>query len=219
MHADTQEQPKADLSRIERFLQEYGVRPDLSALAVDLIAPFFRRVQQGGYTLAPIEEINPEECARALSELIGRQVEVTVHSLSAFFAATDGESPEDAETRFQKLADDLLERVETCEPPEDLEQAIELRLTDMLGGRCSDAFDEAIDEELDFMDLLPGVPEEFAAALLSEVAELVTTVTAMAAVGDEPTVKRIAPTLKMLYKALPLGERSDAPGSWILFAA
>lgn len=214
-----------DRDALRQYLTEHAVNSDLVAPAMQLLEPLFQDAEAVSDCLLSAQvKPNREEVTKALSALAGKPVKV------AFFSwGTPFPKPEWMSERAYRERDNeaLWEGLETS-----CAGSFKALLQDLLaapeevGVPMSEAFAEhllnALMEnlqlrlEIDSEHRSDDEPQELLYATLWYTLFYFGSAVIM---GDGATMEQMAPLMRLLPQAIPLAEKADKPGTWIVLTA
>lgn len=178
---------------LKRFLLDNAKDKTLVLGAFKELQPFFAKAETGVYDLFPASELVASEMAQAISLAIGKKVEKVIFVSEAH--------------PFPK--------------PEWMSQgAYENSLGDSLGGgSLGDSLGGGNLESSLWRSLRDNFWGSLRDSLGSSLWRSLFYFTGFALAGKKEEVARLTPLVKLLPKAIPLGEKKDEPGVWLVLVA
>lgn len=206
---------KPSIAPFEKFLETYGVRPDLSRRALGFIRPIIDRLGGDAWPLAPESAIDRKEVLRAFNDCLGRPA-VSVEIVSCALLKS---SPPELDALMKEL---IPIDIELCEEALSEDLLLQLRLTEQMEKRFEAAMSEALDpdglEDYERPGPLADLPEELVDGV-SFTLMLTFSMAVIAVVGDAKLFDRIAPATRLSQRILFLGCKRSSPETLIVLTA
>lgn len=208
--------------QLRLFLEQNAKNPARVSEATEILEPLFRNNDQGAYPLARAEELDPAEVAQVIATATGRTVKRVVFvSREHPFPKPEWMSEKVYEAFYAHSFDGSL-RDNSWDILRDIFRDIGGSLWDSLwnslGNNLWDNLRYILGGSLwdSLGDRLWG---SFRSSIGRSVGGSVFYYLGFSLLNDAVHIEQLAPFVRLLPRAIPLGEKADEPGIWIVLVA
>lgn len=195
-----------DRKKLQEFLETNAQKPELIPPAMELIEPLFRIAEAGRYALAPADDVHLWKAVEA----INLAAALPVNRIVPVSAAAPGSwSDRRIDDEFHdRLRDSLVGSLaDSLKGDEELWVGLGLNYLATLGYILTESLPVSL-RRFGLWDGLLGSLRVSPRFLLG-----------FAVAGNEEKVARLTPLMCLLPRAIPIGQKADEPGTWLVLFA
>ncbi|MFH1098585.1 MAG: hypothetical protein V1723_01495 [Candidatus Uhrbacteria bacterium] len=215
--------------KLQAFLAKYAKNPARVQEAMTLLKPFFRNAERGTYPLAKGEKLDLAEAARAIATATGRKVGriVVVSREHPFPIPKPGWMTEEAYQDLLWEGFPVLFWVSIVWDSQRPGKGLRGNIGDVLDGSVEDDLWDNFVSSL-WSRLARTLHDDLKGSFWDRIDESdlwrcledgLFYFLAFAFLDDDANIKRLTPLIRLFPRAIPLGEKRDESGTWIVLVA